>query len=149
MYFTNTYTHTIWHVHAHTPGVPLCPNMPLKKQGMRMLPPISDPIPITEPPLLRILPSPPSGRRVEEKHMHALLHHSHYYFIRFFKLKSQVHIYQEYKSSIYLYIHPSVHGCFCQFSKDAFILWPLTPVNCVQGYIHLFFSIWLFYISFY
>lgn len=55
----------MWHLsytHQFLPAVGLCPKMPLKKQGMRMLPPMSDPTPITEAPLPIILPSPPEKR---------------------------------------------------------------------------------------
>lgn len=41
--------------------------MPLKKQGMRMLPPMSEPTPIKEAPLPIILPSPPEKDRDSEK----------------------------------------------------------------------------------
>lgn len=45
------------------PGVVLWPNIPLKKQGMRMLPPMSEPMPMTEPAAPSMLPSPPEARR--------------------------------------------------------------------------------------
>lgn len=41
------------------PGEGLCPKTPLKKAGMRMLPPISEPTPITEQAAARVQPSPP------------------------------------------------------------------------------------------
>ena len=37
----------------------LWPKIPLKKAGILILPPISDPIPTTEPPADKIQPSPP------------------------------------------------------------------------------------------
>ena len=40
-------------------GVGLWPNMPQKKAGMRMLPPISEPIPMTDPADPIKAPSPP------------------------------------------------------------------------------------------
>ena len=54
---------TARHVSTDSPGVGLCPKMPLKKAGMRMLPPTSDPTPITDPPPPTIPPSPPEKER--------------------------------------------------------------------------------------
>jgi len=60
-------THTHTHTHTHTrpcletyrPVVALCPNTPLKKAGIRMLPPMSEPIPITDAAVDWRQPSPP------------------------------------------------------------------------------------------
>lgn len=48
------------------PGVVLWPNTPLKKQGMRMLPPMSEPTPMTAPAAPRMLPSPPEDTKTED-----------------------------------------------------------------------------------
>lgn len=51
----------------HLPGVVLCPNIPLKKQGIRMLPPMSEPTPTTAPAAARMLPSPPEAERTQRE----------------------------------------------------------------------------------
>lgn len=48
-----------------SPGVVLWPNIPLKKQGSRMLPPMSEPTPMTDPAAARMPPSPPADRWVK------------------------------------------------------------------------------------
>ncbi len=49
------------------PGVVLWPNIPLKKQGIRMLPPMSEPMPITAPAAPSILPSPPEKEEINRE----------------------------------------------------------------------------------
>lgn len=51
-----TPTHTL-------PVVGLCPKTPLKKAGIRMLPPMSEPTPMTEQAAASTLPSPPAQEK--------------------------------------------------------------------------------------
>lgn len=61
----------MWGYQTHSqcllPGVVLWPNIPLKKQGIRMLPPMSEPTPMTEPAAPSMLPSPPEPRGTGDK----------------------------------------------------------------------------------
>ena len=49
----------IWPPLGTMPGVGLCPNIPLKRAGMRMDPAVSEANPITDPAAAIMLPSPP------------------------------------------------------------------------------------------
>lgn len=49
------------------PVVGLWPKTPLKKAGMRMLPPMSEPTPMTEQAAARTLPSPPAWEKIQQK----------------------------------------------------------------------------------
>lgn len=63
-----------------SPGVVLWPNIPLKKQGSRMLPPMSEPTPMTEPPPAKMLPSPPADRWVKICYLSAIFSQYSQYF---------------------------------------------------------------------
>lgn len=54
----------IFLIAKHRPLEPLWPKIPLKKLGRRILPPISEPMPITDAPPPMILPSPPTQEKV-------------------------------------------------------------------------------------
>lgn len=47
--------------------VGLWPKTPLKKAGIRMLPPMSEPTPITEQAAARTPPSPPAQEKIKQK----------------------------------------------------------------------------------
>lgn len=49
------------------PVVGLWPKTPLKKAGIRMLPPMSEPTPMTEQAAARTPPSPPAREKTREK----------------------------------------------------------------------------------
>ena len=66
---------TSWHFcwggeEIPTPALPvvgLWPKTPLKKAGIRMLPPMSEPTPMTEQAAARTLPSPPAREKTQQK----------------------------------------------------------------------------------
>lgn len=49
------------------PVVGLWPKIPLKKAGIRMLPPMSEPTPVTEQAAARTQPSPPTWEKAQQK----------------------------------------------------------------------------------
>lgn len=51
------------------PAVGLWPKTPLKKAGIRMLPPMSEPTPMTEQAAAKTLPSPPTWEKTQQKTM--------------------------------------------------------------------------------